>query len=357
MKNIDFPIFKTKLADANQRFDLSDIAERKKYFELKAGPEIAKIKKFLEKNTFVAYLLGKKNTGKGTYSKLFLEIFGEDHVGHVAIGDIVRDVHEGLSDKKRRGELIDFLKKNYRGFHTVAETVQLIEDRDTSSLISSELIVALIKYEISKRPKKAIFIDGFPREFDQIALSLYLKELIGYRDDPDFLVFIDVPENVIDERIKYRVVCPICKTPRNLRLLATKEVGHDESAGEFYLICEDPKCKGQRMVAKEGDKLGIEPIRKRLQVDDLIFKKLLGLQGIPKVYLRNAIPVDKAKESVDDYEITPAYDYSYDKKTKKVKVLEKPWVIKDDNGVLSHSLMPPPIVVSLIKQTVKVLGL
>ena len=59
MKNINFPIFKSKLADVNQRFDLSDIVERKKYFELKAGPEIVKIKKFLKKNTFLLMHYGK----------------------------------------------------------------------------------------------------------------------------------------------------------------------------------------------------------------------------------------------------------------------------------------------------------
>lgn len=356
MKDIDFPVFSTK-TEGTARFDLSDPKERGKYFFLKAGKEIKALREYLGKNTFVAYLLGKKNSGKGTYSKLFMEAIGQDHIGHVAVGDIVRDIHAGLDIPEKKSELIDFLKKNYRGFHTVDELIGVIEGRSQSTLISTELVIALLKYEISKRPRQAIFIDGFPRGLDQIPHSMFLKELIGYRDDPDFLVFIDLPEAIIDERIKYRVVCPICKTPRNLKLLATKEVGYDEKEGKFYLKCDNPSCAGARMVPKQGDELGIEPIRERLETDDKIFRQLLNLQGLPKVYLRNSVPVAQAKDLVDDYEITPAYDYQYDAASKKVTVLELPWVVNDDNGVPSYSLLPPAVVVSLIKQVAKVLGL
>ena len=69
------------------------------------------------------------------------------------------------------------------------------------------------------------------------------------------------------------------------------------------------------------------------------------------------MPVSEAKKITDDYEITPEYVYSLNKETGKIKISEKPWEIKDDQGVLSNSLLPPPVVVSLIKQLVQVLGL
>ena len=72
--------------------------------------------------------------------------------------------------------------------------------------------------------------------------------------------------------------------------------------------------------------------------------------------MRNAIPVDKAKEFVDDYEITPSYRYEWDAGSKRVRVIEEPWTVKDDEGVLSYSLLPAAVAVSLIKQTAKVLG-
>ena len=354
---MDFPLYKTKTEGQDKVFDLNDPEDRKLYFELKAGPEIRKLKEYLKNNSFIAYLLGKKNSGKGTYSKLFMEAVGFENIGHIAVGDIVRDIHKNLETEDGKKNLLDFLSKNYRGFHNIDETLDLIMGRDQSSLISSELIIALIKYEISKRPKQAIFIDGFPRAHDQINYSLYLKELIGYRDDPDFFVFINVPDSIIDERIKFRVVCPICHTPRNLKLLATKDIGYDTKDKVFYLMCDNPSCSQARMVAKEGDSLGIEPIRSRLEVDNQIFQKLLNLTGVPKIYLRNSIPHKVAKDYVDDYEITPQYNYDIDSATDKIKVSESPWVLKDDQGEDSISLLPPAVVVSFIKQAVEILGL
>ena len=104
------------------------------------------------------------------------------------------------------------------------------------------------------------------------------------------------------------------------------------------------------MMPKEGDNLGIEPIRERLELDDKIMSQLLKLHGIPKIYLRNVIPVSE-KDKVDDYEITPGYNYEWGANG-KVKVKESQWVVKDDGGNDSYSLLPPPIVVSFIKQLV-----
>ena len=50
---------------------------------------------------------------------------------------------------------------------------------------------------------------------DQVSYSLFFRDLMGFRDDQDVMVFIDVPTNVIAERIKWPRICPICKTSRN----------------------------------------------------------------------------------------------------------------------------------------------
>jgi hypothetical protein len=181
--------------------------------------------------------------------------------------------------------------------------------------------------------------------------------LVNYRDDPDVFVMIDVPTNIIDERVKARVICPICQTSRNLKLLPTKNVEFDKKTGKFYLICDNSSCKGARMVMKEGDEQGIEPIRERLNKDESLIRQAMGLQGLPKVLLRNSIPVGKVKDIADDYEITPEFSYRLDEATGKIETLEKPWQVKDDEGNDVNSLMPPPVVVSMIKQLVKALGL
>lgn len=358
MKDINFPLFKTKIEGAPERFNLNDPAGRRDYFALKCGTEIEKVRAYLKGKTFIAFLLGPKNSGKGTYSKLFMEAIGGENIGHLSIGDLVRDVHEVVENRgEAYGNLKKFLEESFRGFHSLEEVDDIILGRSTATLISSELILALVKWEIARRPRQALFIDGFPRALDQVGYTLFLKEIIGYQAHPDFFVFIDVPLSVIDERIKYRVICPVCKTPRSLKLLATKEVGWDEAMREFYLKCDNPSCAVARMVPKEGDELGIAPIRERLETDEKIFRQLLELSGVPKVKLRNSIPVSAAKEFVDDYELTPEYYYERDSATGVIRTLEKPWIIQDDNGIPSYSLLPPAIVVSLIKQVTEVLGL
>ncbi len=357
MKDFEFPLFKTK-GESNQTFALDDPMERKKYFAAKAGPEIEKIKEYLDGgNSFMGILLGKKNSGKGTYSKLFMEAVGSEHLRHVSVGDIVRDAHESIEDPAKKEELADYLKEKYRGAMPLDEAFAALSGRSTSSLLPTEFILALVEKEIAASKHRAIFVDGFPRSLDQISYSLYFRELMGYRDDPDFLAFIDLPEPIIDERMKYRVVCPVCHTPRNLKLLRTKKVEYEESENKFYLVCDNPSCGGKRMIPKEGDELGIEAIRDRIEVDDAVMRTLLKLEGVPKIYLRNSIPADVTKDYTDAYEVTPAYRYEWDPAKKEVHVIEEPWVVPDDNGKPSVSLLPAPVVVSFLHQTVKVLGL
>mgnify|MGYP001605395238 CR=1 FL=1 len=351
-----FPVFKTK-SENYKKFDLTDVNSRQEYFEYKAGGELKKLKEFLKENTFIAYLMGKKSSGKGTYSKMFAEVVDKDSVSHFSIGDMIRSFDETMKDSGKKKDLVEFLHKNYRGYMSVEEIMKVLEGRSTKVLLPSELILALAKREIAKLGRKAIFIDGFPRDLDQVSYSLFFRDLIGCRDDPDVFILIDVPTAVIDERVKFRVICPLCNTSRNLKLLPTKNVEYDKATGKFHLLCDNPNCSRAGMVTKEGDELGIEPIRERLNKDELLIKKALNLQGIPKVLLRNSIPVSQVKEAADDYEITPEFTYSFNEAENKVETSEKPWEILDDEGVPSNSLMPPPVVVSLIKQLTKALGL
>jgi hypothetical protein len=111
------------------------------------------------------------------------------------------------------------------------------------------------------------------------------------------------------------------------------------------------------MSAKEGDNLGIETIRERLEMDEKLIKKVFSLHGVPKMLLRNAIPVNKAEKIVDDYEITPEYYYEKDNKTDEVKTLKRPFSVKDDEGEEVFSLLAPPVVVTMLKQLTKILKL
>jgi elongation factor Tu len=78
-------------------------------------------------------------------------------------------------------------------------------------------------------------------------------------------------------------------------------------------------------------------------------------RGIPKILVRNALPVAVAHDYADDYELTPAYSYTVE--GGKVVTHESPWIIKDDEGVEVYSLIAPAVAVALLKQLPAALGL
>ncbi len=354
MKELEFPIIGTKVEGVTKEFDLSDPKGRAEYFEVKAGKEINQIREYLKRNTFVAYLLGKKSSGKGTYAGMFSEIFGKEKFAHVSVGDLVRKTHEDWANFSKSPKY-DELKKLYRGYISFEDAVDAFRGRSTEKLLPTEFILALLKQNIQDLRGKTIFLDGLPRETDQVSYSLFFRDLINYRNDPDMFILVDIPESVLSERIKYRVVCPECNTSRNKKLLITTKIEYDEKEGKFYLHCDNPGCSGPRMVEKEGDILGIEPIRPRLEKDEQILRTVFGIHGVPKILLRNHVAVSEANKYFDSYEITPEYSFKWDAQRKKVVVIEKSWTIKDDNGVESFSLLAPPVVVALIKQLAEIL--
>src|SRR3989338_2770941 len=164
-----FPVIKTKVPSLDKKFNL------------KAGAEISKLKTFFENNTFVAYLLGKKNSGKGTYTKLMAEIFGADKIGHISVGDLARNTYKDINDLKKRKEIIEYLSEHYRGYISIDEAIDALIGKNQKVLLPTEFILTLVKREIDKLNRKVIFLDGFPRDLDQVQYSLYFRDLVNYR--------------------------------------------------------------------------------------------------------------------------------------------------------------------------------
>src|SRR3990167_561999 len=154
----NFPIIKTKILNLARRFDLNNPKQRREYFQAKVGEEISQLKKYLEANTFIAYLLGKKNSGKGTYTKLMAEIFGADKIGHISVGDLVRETHKIIEDPKERKELMKYLSEHYRGYISIDDAIDALIGKNQKVLLPTEFIMALVKREIDKRGRKTIFL-------------------------------------------------------------------------------------------------------------------------------------------------------------------------------------------------------
>lgn len=117
-------------------------------------------------------LLGPPGSGKGTVSK---NLVNDYHATHISPGEILR---EEVSKETTLGrEIKKYIEKGH--------------------LVPNKLIVEIIKLEITR--KKNFVLDGFPRSLDQ-------AECI--KDIPiDFVLYLDVPEKVVIERLSGRRTC------------------------------------------------------------------------------------------------------------------------------------------------------
>lgn len=129
-------------------------------------------------------LLGTPGGGKGTQAKLICD---QHNIVHISTGDIFRNkIKEGA---KEGNELSKYLGKG-----------QLVPD---------ELTIALVEERLKKDDcSNGFLLDGFPRDENQ---ALALDQILNKKNEQiDFVFLIDVPKEVILDRIAGRRVCPKC---------------------------------------------------------------------------------------------------------------------------------------------------
>lgn len=336
-------------------YNFTDKDDRAKYFQSKIGLEIEKLKKFMKNNTFIGYLIAPKNAGKGTYLSILKELLGEESFSHISVGDIVRRTHEEYEKECKNSKVYEYIVKNYRGLYTPNELFDSLVNRTTAKLILTEIIIMLIKREIDLIPRKTIFIDGFPRQASQIESTLFMRDILNYRNDPDLFVFINLPMQLIDERIKGRRTCPSCKFPYNMPLLPSSDVRFDKEKHEFYYVCDKPYCSNhQRAISKEGDELGIKNIEERIVNDLKLMEIMRKVYGVPKIELYNSLEIEKAFEYCDEYEYTKSYRYEIN--DDKINIIESNFEIVD-HGKRYLSLKAESVIPQFIKQLVDVFKL
>ncbi len=347
---VDYTYVKTKV-DRYKEFDLTKPSQRKLYFNQRVGEEIEQLREFLKKNSFIGYFAAPKMAGKGTYTKMLIEVIGEEYFDTVSVGDLVREADKEFNNQGKDSDLYQYMVQNYRGAISLEEIFDSLVNRSVATLLPTELILTLIKRRIDELDKKTIFIDGFPRKVDQVSYSLYFRDLVNYRDDPDLFILINIPVKIIDDRMKTRRICPVCKLSRSLQFNPTSIVEHEN--GEVYLFCDNLNCKGdhEKLITKEGDEKGLENIKERVINDLELMKLVRKMYGIPKIEIYNAIEASKVKDLVEDYELTKSYRYEV--KDDKVKTIKEPYKVAVQ-GREYYSLRPEPVVVQLIKQLFEV---
>ncbi|MCX7757032.1 MAG: adenylate kinase [candidate division WOR-3 bacterium] len=169
-------------------------------------------------------LSGPPGSGKGTQADLLVTKY---NFIHFSTGDVFR---EEIAKKTPIGITVESYVKDGR-------------------LVPDEITLEITKNFLIKNKNQNIIFDGFPRTLPQAqGLDKILLEL---NDRIDYIIFIDLPDNEIVERLTARRTCPNCGAIYNLNF----------SPPKIPDICDN--C-GTRLIQRPDDTEEI--IRKRLLV-------------------------------------------------------------------------------------------
>lgn len=320
------------------------------FFHKRVGPKLGGLNKLIDEKPVIIFFLAKKNAGKGTYAKLLNDITDNRFV-HLSVGDLVRAAQKQLSAPEGKKAFIDNLSKFYLGKEPLEEMIEnfLASVGETSNLLPTPAIIALIEFEISKHQGKSIIIDGFPRSHEQVELAFQMQDDFQKSDYSSAFVELNCTDEVLLVRQLYRKVCPRCQTPKNTKVLLTEKIDYDKATDEFHLVCDRPECGGVRMIAKQGDAEGPEKIRARQQEMAKLFEIIQSKRPHAYFGVNNHVLVSEAhKHEQEDF--TKIAGLQWDPVTKQVKKEFRVWVTKDEQGKDVYSRWPEPVVAELVSE-------
>lgn len=156
-----------------------------------------------------AIIFGAPGAGKGTYSTRMQNQLGVDVI---AMGDIFR---ESVKQNSELGKKV----KSYV---------------EKGALVPDSVVVEVLQDRLKKVPKgKGFLLDGFPRTIAQAETLEKIAKI-------DVILMLDVPDQIIVERLTSRRLCKNCGAVYNIRFLKPKVEGKcDKCGGELYLRADD----------------------------------------------------------------------------------------------------------------------
>lgn len=165
-------------------------------------------------------LLGPPGAGKGTQASRLVLVL---EVPHISTGDMVREEIKAHTDLGKA-------TKKYS---------------DKGVLVPDEIIIQLLEKRLRKPDcKKGFILDGFPRTLQQ-------AEALDRISKIDLVINLNVPDEVVIQRLSNRLTCVKCGAIYNRLTLKPKR----------YNLCD--KCDG-KLYQREDDKL--EVIQERLNL-------------------------------------------------------------------------------------------
>ncbi|MBT3204757.1 MAG: adenylate kinase [Gammaproteobacteria bacterium] len=150
-------------------------------------------------------LLGAPGAGKGTVAKLLTKMDGSVQI---STGDILRGAVAAGTELGKQAEAA----------------------MKAGDLVSDDLIMGIMKDRLREDDcKSGYLLDGFPRTIPQAeALKTLLADM---GEELDFVVNIDVPRDVILDRLTTRRTCTDCGAIYNVKSNPPKEEGKCDSCG------------------------------------------------------------------------------------------------------------------------------
>ncbi|MBT3011129.1 MAG: adenylate kinase [Candidatus Thiodiazotropha sp. (ex Lucina aurantia)] len=158
-------------------------------------------------------LLGAPGAGKGTVAKQLTQLDGSVQI---STGDILRGAVQAGSELGKQAEA--YMK--------------------AGDLVPDDLIMGIMEQRLQEPDcEKGFLLDGFPRTIPQAeALKDLLKRIAV---DLDFAVEIDVPREVILDRLTTRRTCVDCGAIYNVKSMPTKVEGVCDKCGGSVVQRDD----------------------------------------------------------------------------------------------------------------------
>ena len=208
----------------------------------------------------IVILLGAPGSGKGTIAG---RLASEDaNLKHVSSGDLLRGA---VAKGTPAGQAAK----------AAMEAGQLVKDEIIAEMIKD--VIAETKGDVT------MLLDGFPRNVKQAEVLEAIKAPIKSA------VLVDVPDEIIADRIAGRRTCPKCKAGYHVKALPPKVEGICDKCGTALTIRKDdnPDTVKDRLVVYHRE---TEPLIKFYEAKGLL-RKIDGNQGPEKnaIAFKNAM--------------------------------------------------------------------
>lgn len=156
--------------------------------------------------------MGAPGSGKGTQAEKLMDEFG---CQQISTGVLLRQAIESGSELGRKVQKI----------------------MSEGLLVSDEIVLDLIKSELSEIGENGFLLDGYPRNINQ---AKSLNELLENIDKPlDYSILIDVPSEILIKRLSGRRTCSLTGKTLNIYFSSENEIDQCLSKGGELLQRED----------------------------------------------------------------------------------------------------------------------